>query len=615
MKIIFNKIELRNFLSYKEATLEFNQKGFIQVVGKNKTVEDGFESLKSPGSNGAGKSSIFSAIVWVLTGQTASGVKDVQNIFTDESCEVTLDFNLDDKHLIVKRTKSPSKLEVVVNGENVSGKGIRDSEIILEKYLGLVNSHVINSVIVLGQGLPYRLTNYSPSGRKEVLEKLSNSDFMIEDLKTRVTNRESILKEEKQNLENKLISLKAGEEIKNNLINQLTIKLSDLEKLDLDELNKVVYKNSQVILSNNQTLAKLSEGFDELERQRENVQIELNKLLSQKVELIDLSKLNEALVEKRTLLTSKQAELKRLSEIRTVCPTCNQTLPHTHKPDTTPLREEIEKITKDGKELRKEFDKLNLENENRTKVFEENVRKDKLELNNHLSGITKEIQEKRLLSTNLQNEVNKLVLENSNLTNQINNFEKESAFIKKEITQLKEELISIKKEKGIIEKEVDEKLNSLGVITKMQTLLKRDFRGILLQNVLDYLQERLDDYSMRVNKTKKLKIELDGNNLNIKYNTKVYESLSGGEKTKVDIMLQLAIRDLLINQFSFNSNILVIDEITDFLDEKSAESIYNLFSSINVDSIFIISHRKDFNFPVDNQLVVVKEDNFSRIEN
>ena len=43
--------------------------------------------------------------------------------------------------------------------------------------------------MILGQGLPQRFSNNTPSGRKEVLEKLSKSDFMIDDLKVRVRSR------------------------------------------------------------------------------------------------------------------------------------------------------------------------------------------------------------------------------------------------------------------------------------------------------------------------------------------------------------------------------------------------------------------------------------------
>ena len=87
-------------------------------------------------------------------------------------------------------------------------------------------------------------------------------------------------------------------------------------------------------------------------------------------------------------------------------------------------------------------------------------------------------------------------------------------------------------------------------------------------------------------------------------------------KTKVDIIIQLSIRDMLCKYANFSSNILVIDEVTDFLDEQSANNVYNLFmSKLNdVSSVYIISHRKDFTIPTDGVMIIEKgTDKISRI--
>ena len=82
-------------------------------------------------------------------------------------------------------------MKIIRNGEDVSGKGIRDSEKLLSEYLPDLTSSFLGSVIILGQGLPQRFSNNTPSGRKDVLEKLSKSDFMIEDLKQKVSDRKT----------------------------------------------------------------------------------------------------------------------------------------------------------------------------------------------------------------------------------------------------------------------------------------------------------------------------------------------------------------------------------------------------------------------------------------
>ena len=113
---------------------------------------------------------------------------------------------------IITRTKDHSKhktnLFIEINGVDKSGKGIRDSEKLLAEYLPDLTSSLIGSVIVLGQELPQKFTNNSPSGRKEVLEKLFKSDFMIQDLKDRISTRKTELNDELRKVQDsKLVAL------------------------------------------------------------------------------------------------------------------------------------------------------------------------------------------------------------------------------------------------------------------------------------------------------------------------------------------------------------------------------------------------------------------------
>jgi DNA repair exonuclease SbcCD ATPase subunit len=68
--------------------------------------------------------------------------------------------------------------------------------------------------------------------------------------------------------------------------------------------------------------------------------------------------------------------------------------------------------------------------------------------------------------------------------------------------------------------------------------------------------------------------------------------LSGGEKQKVDILVQLAIRKMLSRYLDFSSNILVLDEIFDNLDPAGTRGVLQLIAQrlTDIESIFIISH-------------------------
>ena len=150
------------------------------------------------------------------------------------------------------------------------------------------------------------------------------------------------------------------------------------------------------------------------------------------------------------------------------------------------------------------------------------------------------------------------------------------------------------------------------VVNQLNTLVKRDFRGYLLKDIIDYIDLRAKEYSEVVFGTRDLSFELDGNNINISYCNKAFENLSGGEKQRLDLIIQFAIRDMMSRYLGFSSNILILDEIFDNLDAKSTSIILNLITTkvSDVESIFIISHHsEELDLPVDSQITIVKDEN------
>ena len=205
MNIYFKRVHLVNFLSFGDSEIVLNDNGYTLVKGENNNIDD----LAT--SNGSGKSSIWEAIAWVLTGDTIRGTKNVVNMHTNEGTYVELEFDIDNNNYKIVRSKDhkvfKTNLKIYINGEDKSGKGIRDSEKLLSEYLPDLTSSLIGSVIILGQGLPQRFSNNTPSGRKEVLEKLSKSDFMISDLKTRISERKKVLSDKLRQIEDSILKL------------------------------------------------------------------------------------------------------------------------------------------------------------------------------------------------------------------------------------------------------------------------------------------------------------------------------------------------------------------------------------------------------------------------
>ena len=68
MKIVFNKIVINNFLSFGHAEIDLRDRGYTLIEGVNNNPLDGARS------NGSGKSSIFNALCYALTGETIQGL-------------------------------------------------------------------------------------------------------------------------------------------------------------------------------------------------------------------------------------------------------------------------------------------------------------------------------------------------------------------------------------------------------------------------------------------------------------------------------------------------------------------------------------------------------------
>ena len=124
MRIKFVRINIHNFLSIADESVNLEDMGFTIVTGINNRKTD------NASSNGSGKSSIFNAIFYVLTGETAQGVSNnIENIFSNpDDCWVEIELYVDSDKFVIKRIKSPRPdLKISINDTDVSGKGIKES--------------------------------------------------------------------------------------------------------------------------------------------------------------------------------------------------------------------------------------------------------------------------------------------------------------------------------------------------------------------------------------------------------------------------------------------------------------------------------------------------------
>lgn len=612
MNIVFKKIIIDNFLSFGHASLDLDNLSYTLVSGVNERTED------NASSNGSGKSSIWEAIIWCLTGDTIRGAKSVSNSFIDDGPCTDIYFSIDGIDYRILRAKDNSvyktTLKFWVNDEDKSGKGILDTKKIIQEYLPDLTASLLGAVIILGQGLPQRFTNNTPAQRKEILEKLSRSDFMIEDLKNRVSKRRETLNAQIKELNDKLVWDTSSLTSLSKAIDEAESRLSSMNESELVGRIRDIEKE----------LSDISDKIKEAETERSHIQEQYDSCLYSYTSLtsknsemlrqcsdtytnIILSKNNELNLLSVTL-KSKTSELERIERTPDSCPTCGRKYDNFVKPDTSALIQEISDIKKKIEELHTSLESVKKEKEEAERnIYQEvgslipSTQDELTKLKSNLSDISRRLD-------SLNNEKNLKQIEYEKAKFSLQSFNDTVQEIQSSIKKMKMESETINSSILYNKMEIENKNKQLGVQNKFETILKRDFRGYLLSSVIDFIDKRAKQYSQDIFGTDKMKFELDSNQIELSYDGKFYENLSGGEKQKVDLITQFSIRDMLCTFMNFSCNCLVLDEIFDNLDSIGCEKVIDVISNklSDISSIFIITHHTDISIPYDNEIVVVK---------
>lgn len=614
MRIEFNQVVLHNFLSFGNATLNINNDGFIRVSGINENPDD------MAVSNGSGKSSLWEAIVWALTGETIRGTKQVGNIYGTDGTYVRLSFRVDNTQYEILRSKDSKEyktnLLIYIDGVDKSGKGIRESEKLLQQFLPDITASLLGSVIILGQGLPQKFTSNSPSGRKEVLEQLSKSDFMIQDLKDRVAKRKTELSSELRKRQDENVASTATKQHLEESIDKTTQNVESMDRSLLEQKHSSLEQECKEFSS---SVAELEAKFEsltnsQLSKNMELVKVEADKK-SEEAELqneytktsADLKvKLNEI----KAPMDAKQHEIAHRKNVKDVCPTCGQKLIGVVKLDTTALEAEVSVLKHELEIIQNQIGEQAAEYQSKMRSISDKYSPMLTQMKNEVNQLTTGCSETKIQLQSARSKKESVEKQLNQVTNDLQQFDAIKSGLLKMIDDNKHDVEELTSKILYNNCEIEKLQQHLDVQNKFDTALKRDFRGYLLMSVIEYIEHRAKNYCKTIFDTDKIGFELDGNNIDITYCNKPYENLSGGEKQKVDLIVQFSIRDMLCSHLGFTSNILVLDEVFDGLDAIGCQKVLDVISAItDIKNIFIVTHRKDLSIPTDKEIVVVKSCN------
>lgn len=642
MNIKFEELDIEGFRSIDRISLNLSDQGIVIVKGINN-----YEDLAS--SNGSGKSSVFEAIIYALFEETSSGDRDIENRILGQGCTVVLKFSIDDVSYKIIRQSKKGKGTVVLyrNDEDISARNKSDTNKLIVSILG-INKAIFLDSIFLSQNAVTNLPSLSPTARKERLEILTNTDNAINNFKTFLKEKQTMYESKHVDCQLEINKINGKEESLQQQKDKLQAQINDI-KIQIEERNKLgnIEDLDKQIQEYNVKINTINNQIPELDNQIEMISKSINELKNeQKVYEEKRVNKDQEVQNQRDKCNDLQKEItrveniisynnmdidrinKEIEEIKNsdTCPTCGRKYDNINE-------EHIQKVIEDKNKEIKEFENKNIENNNYIKNLQleldkeieigKNLKKEFENLNSLYNDKNEQVSEQQTNLINTNNQKTQLLNSIQNIQVQIDAINKQKDDILKiEIPNSKQyedmvqdidtQLNNLNKLKEDKNNELNELDNYINAIKHCIQLVTKDFRTFLLKNSLSYLNKILKDYSSQLfsNESDLIYISENDNKLDIMLGNATYESLSGGEKTRVNIALLLAQKSLANMIGNISCNIIILDEILGYCDALAENNVINLITKEleSLETIYMISH-KEIPIGYDTELIVEKNAN------
>ena len=567
--ITFQKIRWKNFLSTGD---HFSEIDFIKN-GTNLIV----------GTNGTGKSTVLDALTFSLFNKPFRKINKSQliNATNEKDCLVEVEFNINGKQYLVRRSIKPNLFEIEVDGQKMHKQSDdRAMQKILEENILKVNYKSFTQIVILGSSAFVPFMQLSGTNRREVIEDLL--DIRI------FSAMNSIIKDKirKQKEEIQVLDLK-----KDNVKDKLQMQEKFIEELDNRGKENIKGKKTKIntLITDAENCAvaneKLQNDVFEITKEQEKVTGSSKKLRS-------LNNLKGKLSQKVATITK---EHKFFSD-NVTCPTCTQSIEESFRLNRindaqTKAKElqsgylELEKAIKNEEEREHLFTKLSKEITKLNNGISQN--------NTRISGFNRQIRD-------LESEIQKLT---DQLANRNTEHEK--------LAEFNDSLQSIFKE--LADKKIEITYHdfaySLLKDDGVKTKIIKKYLPLINQQVNRYLQ--MMDFYINF----KLDEEFSETIESPIHENFSYSSFSEGEKMRIDLALLFTWREVARVKNSVNTNLLIMDEVFDSsLDGMGTDEFLKIIRFVIKDAnVFVISHKADLHDKFNSVIRFEKVKGFSRV--
>lgn len=646
----FKRIEAQNFLSFHSMELDLENRGLILIDGDNQTETDAIER------NGAGKSSMISAIFYAIYGELPNGEKAdaVINRDVGKGTEVKLYFEKDGKDYLIHRGRKKNFTKVFQGETELTSSTMSATQTLIDTLIGIPKEVFMTTIYFDGHNsTPF--SSLTDKQKKEYLETLVDIDVYrvaheltkedIKQLDSDVQATRAKIDADRNTLKYMEEKQKQEQARKNGLLN--SVSAYDKQVVDLEE------EKQKYLVSTSDQRATLREAIENAQRpnmdvynavmyQRDQLQQTVTKLQNEMMEIqrdtqtLDLKQQRVSMqIESDLAVVKEKMERSKEWQETTTCLVCGNIIDDEHK------KIELQKLYA---ELPQYTDRINA-NRAELPIIEDEKSSNELKYNDFVNELQKvendlsEVNARLAKLDNAQREAMANIQANQTRLQQLEQpiagFDSavETAKSNKQIVlgQLEhivddsDRITEFKKQVKETELSISDAMDRRGKLQQaLEAFSDKGIKSHVLDLVTPHLNEAVNRYLAKLTGSTILvefstqSLKSDGT-LTDKFDVKVinngeeatYASLSSGEKRRVDIAISLTLQDLVMAKSELSVNVLFYDELFEALDGIGSENVVELLKERldSVDSIFVITHNESLAPLFNDKITVVKDKN------
>ena len=606
-KIILKNLKFSNMFSYGDNnSIDLNKSRITQLTAPN----------------GSGKSSISTIIQEVLFNKNVKGIKktDIINRWGDsKTWEATLEFTVDSTEyaVTIKRVGAQTKVQLIQDGVDVSEHKVLDT---YKKISSIVDAdfEVFSQLTYQSSTDLLDFLKATDTNRKKFLIKLFNLEKYL-NFGDQMKSRSSEIDKELNVTQGELKSIE--DFIKNTTIPD---KLTEVYVPDTDEQVLVGISDiTREITNINDTCKKIDKNNMYIQ-ERDDLQFEVGMSEPEPFEFYDeyqTLKMDLVVLNKEIAAQEKEVSSTKIND---KCNACGQLIDNTH---LIKIKEDLQlKIAKNkdkhfaamdkAKVWSAEVERINqLKKEYADNQFKINRFEQLTQLIDdtlpkefpNVADLQTELTKLQAIASTNSKEVNDAINHNKQvsahnakvdaLIEQKNEFTIRQTNVKDVILTKSDQAVSL----NILKKA----FSTSGIVAfKLESLTKE------LEVTINYYLSLLSDGQFQVEFTldkEKLNITVINNGISTPI-----ETVSGGEFSRIQTSVLLAIRSLLSKLGGSSINLLFLDEITGVLDDEGKEKLVEVLQKEHDLNVFLISH--DFTHPLIDKISIIKNNNISSIQ-